>query len=60
MEVACCPDVVADGGVPSIVSLDGLSSDQGDSVAYEEVISCLDVLVRKAGILAKIDLLGPT
>ena len=60
MQVACCPDVVTDGGVPDVASLGGLTSDQGDGVAGEEVISCLDILFREAGILTEIDVLGPT
>ena len=59
MEVACCSNVVTDGGVSDAVTLDGLTSDEGDSIAGEEIIPCLYILLCDAGVLAETDLLGP-
>ena len=60
MEVACRTDVVADGGVSDVTTLDGLTSDEGDSIASEEIVPCLDILLSEAGIHEGIDSLGPS
>ena len=42
-----------------VATLDGLTSDEGYSIAGKEVVPCLYILLCKAGVLAEDDLLGP-
>ena len=60
MKVACCIDIVANGGVPDALASDGFSADEGDGVTCQEVVAGLDVLVRQARVLVESDLLDPT
>ena len=60
MKVACCLDIVANGGVPDALASDGFSADEGDGITCQEVVAGLDVLVRQARVLVESDLLDPT
>ena len=52
MEVACCSDVITDGGVSDVAMLDGLTSDERESIAGKEIIPCLYILLCEAGVLS--------
>jgi hypothetical protein len=60
VEVARRTDVVADGGMTDVATLDGLTSDEGDSIASEEIVPCLDILPSEARIHEGIDNRGPS
>ena len=48
------------GGVFDIPTLDCFPIDERDSIARDEIVSCLDVVLWEAGVFHETDLLCPT